>query len=72
MNSVFASVIAPAAPGAGRGQQEEYPLARRDSHADGRGGVLVVTDRLERGAEAAAQEQEQRTEKEAVRPSVSQ
>ena len=44
------------------GEHEQQPLGADDAHADRGGGVLIVADRLDGGADAAAQQHEQRAE----------
>src|ERR1044071_5005137 len=54
----------PRGAAAERGEDEEEELAGVDADAERRGGVLVVADRLERGAGGRAQDEEHEAEQE--------
>ncbi len=59
MNSVFARIAAPAAPHPALVSTKIRRLLAQHANTQRRGGGLIVADRLERGAMAAAQQHEQ-------------
>ena len=72
IESCQARITAPGGRAARAGDDEEDALPEQHAHADRGGRLLVVADRLERGAEPAAEEHEEDREQIAAAASAAQ